>query len=193
EQHAGEGGLPAAGLSDQPERLPTAQVQVDPGQCVHALPARGEGLGHPPKGDHWRGRRVWLWEPHVRRGRPGQRRRQLVVVAACPPGAAPLVHRRGFREAAFLREPAALGETQPTGTAPGEGRKPGMVSRRPWSLRWPRRGMQRRSPTVYGCRGCSNTSWARPSSTSSPAYITPTRSHILAITARLWLMNSTPV
>ena len=32
-----------------------------------------------------------------------------------------------------------------------------------------------------------------PSSTSSPAYSTPTRSHILAITARLWLMNSTDV
>ena len=53
--------------------------------------------------------------------------------------------------------------------------------------------MQRSSPTVYGCRGFSNTCRAGPSSTSSPAYSTPTRSHILAITARLWLMNSTEV
>ena len=64
-----------------------------------------------------------------------------------------------------------------------------MVSSRPWSLRWPPRGMQRSSPTVYGCRGCSKISRAGPCSTSSPAYITPTRSHIFAITARLWLMN----
>ncbi len=68
-----------------------------------------------------------------------------------------------------------------------------MVSSRPWSLRWPRRGMQRSSPTVYGCRGSANTSRAGPSSTSSPAYSTPTRSHILAITARLWLINRTEV
>ena len=58
---------------------------------------------------------------------------------------------------------------------------------------WPRRGMQRSSPTVYGWRGSWNTSSAGPSSTSSPAYSTPTRSHILAITPRLWLMNSSEV
>ncbi len=46
---------------------------------------------------------------------------------------------------------------------------------------------------MYGCRGWSKTSRAVPSSTSSPAYSTPTRSHILAITARLWLMKSTEV
>ncbi len=68
-----------------------------------------------------------------------------------------------------------------------------MVSSRSVSLRCPRRGMQRSSPTVYGCRGLSNTSRAGPCSTSSPAYSTPTRSHILAITARLWLMNNTEV
>ena len=39
-------------------------------------------------------------------------------------------------------------KTHPTGTSPGAGRKPGIVSRRPWSLRWPPRGTQRRSPTV---------------------------------------------
>ena len=68
-----------------------------------------------------------------------------------------------------------------------------MVSSRSLSLRCPRRGMQRSSPTVYGCRGSENTESAGPSSTISPAYSTPTRSHILAITARLWLMNSTDV
>ena len=61
-----------------------------------------------------------------------------------------------------------------------------MVSSRPWSLRWPRRGMQRSRPTVYGWRGLSNTSRAVPSSTIAPAYSTPTRSHIFAITPRLW-------
>ena len=46
---------------------------------------------------------------------------------------------------------------------------------------------------MYGCRGESKTCCAGPCSTSSPAYSTPTRSHIFAITARLWLMNSTEV
>ena len=68
-----------------------------------------------------------------------------------------------------------------------------MVSSRPWSLRWPRRGMQRSRPTVYGWRGLSNTSRAVPSSTIAPAYSTPTRSHIFAITPRLCEMNSTAV
>ena len=82
---------------------------------------------------------------------------------------------------------------QPVMVWPGVGKNPGMVSSRSASLRCPSRGRHRSSPTVYGCRGSSNTRRAGPSSTSSPAYSTPTRSHILAITARLWLMNSTDV
>ena len=39
----------------------------------------------------------------------------------------------------------------------------------------------------------ANTCAVAPSSTSLPAYSTPTRSHIRPITARLWLMNSTAV
>ena len=57
----------------------------------------------------------------------------------------------------------------PVIACPGVGRKPGMVSSRSLSLRCPRRGMQRSNPTVYGCRGSSNTFRAGPSSTSSPA------------------------
>ena len=42
---------------------------------------------------------------------------------------------------------------------------------------------------MYGCCGSSNTCWAGPSSTTLPAYITPTRSHIVRITPRLWAIS----
>ncbi len=58
---------------------------------------------------------------------------------------------------------------RPGSSAPSWGRKPGIVSRRSRSLRRPPRGMQRRSPTVYGCRGPARISSAGPSSTSRPA------------------------
>ncbi len=59
--------------------------------------------------------------------------------------------------------------TQAGRSAPSWGRKPGIVSSRCWSLRTPPRGRQRSSPTAYGWRGSSKTSWTGPSSTSRPA------------------------
>ena len=46
---------------------------------------------------------------------------------------------------------------------------------------------------MYGWRGSRRTVSTGPSSTSLPAYSTPTREHIFEITPRLWLMNSTEV
>ena len=46
---------------------------------------------------------------------------------------------------------------------------------------------------MYGLRGSWSNSCAGPSSINSPPYSTPTRSHILAITARLWLITSSEV
>ena len=46
---------------------------------------------------------------------------------------------------------------------------------------------------MYGWRGSRRTVSTGPSSTSLPAYRTPTREHIFEITPRLWLMNSTDV
>ena len=89
--------------------------------------------------------------------------------------------------------PQRSAKMQPSGTTPGGGREPGIVSSARFALSVSRRGMQRSSPTVYGWRGLLNTSRAGPSSTSSPAYSTPTRSHIFAITPRLWLMNRNEV
>ena len=58
-------------------------------------------------------------------------------------------------------------------------------------LRTPCRGMLLSRPTVYGCFGLSNTSVAVPCSMTTPAYITPTRSHMLRMTPRLWAINRT--
>ena len=44
---------------------------------------------------------------------------------------------------------------------------------------------------MYGCSGCSKTAAASPSSTILPAYITPTRSHIVRMTPRLWAIRRT--
>ena len=85
---------------------------------------------------------------------------------------------------------------QPCGIEPGDGSEPGIVCSvaRPFDVsEMSRLGIERSSPTVYGWRGSLNTSRAGPSSTISPAYSTPTRSHICAITPRLWLMNSSDV
>ncbi len=89
--------------------------------------------------------------------------------------------------------PQREANTQPGSSCPSAGRKPAIVSSRPWSLRRPPRGMQRSRPTVYGWRGSCSTASTEPSSTRRPAYRTPTRAHIFAITPRLWLMKRTLV
>ncbi len=55
----------------------------------------------------------------------------------------------------------------------------------------PWRGSDWSRPTVYGCCGRSKTGTALPSSTILPAYITPTRSHIVRMTPRLWAISRT--
>src|SRR5690606_2973741 len=64
---------------------------------------------------------------------------------------------------------------------------------RPCEERLPRRGKAPRRPRVYSCRGSANSASVQFSSTSDPAYITPTRWQVEAMTPRSWLMNSTAV
>ena len=52
-------------------------------------------------------------------------------------------------------------------------------------------GSERSRPTVYGCCGFVEDLAASPSSTILPAYITPTRSHIVRMTPRLWAISRT--
>ena len=54
-------------------------------------------------------------------------------------------------------------------------------------------GLLARSACVYGWAGRSNISSTEPDSTTRPAYITDTLSHISATTPRLWVMKMTDV
>ena len=83
--------------------------------------------------------------------------------------------------------------TQPGSVEPRAGGVPAMVSSRSDALFKPPRGMHRNKPTVYGWVGLERTVSVRPSSTSEPAYSTPILSHIVRMTPRLWLINSTEV
>ena len=50
-------------------------------------------------------------------------------------------------------------------------------------------GIERRSPTVYGCLGSLKMFDADPISAITPAYITPTRSQVSATTPRSCVIN----
>ena len=130
----------------------------------------------------------------LRRLRTRQRLRALVEVATRAPHRADVVQRRRLGAAAVLDQSAAVGEDAAAGGLARPGEKTG----------------DRVQHVAIACRrrgaGCSAagqrcTDGARrggrpaqvPPRSSSPAYRTPTRSHILAITPRLWLMNSSEV
>src|SRR5947209_1209649 len=55
------------------------------------------------------------------------------------------------------------------------------------SARAPSRGTDSSSARVYGCRGAPKIVPTGPASTTRPAYITATRSHIFATMPRLWV------
>src|SRR6185437_2871912 len=69
---------------------------------------------------------------------------------------------------------------QPRGGASSDGTVPSIVASALLRAR-PGRGRLASRPCVYGCRGRSNTSTTLPRSTTLPAYITATVSHIAAI------------
>ena len=187
--------LARARLADQAERLARPQLGRHAGQRVHVVAGLLERLRDVD-------RRAGSARPRATTGGHRRRRTASAAAASAPPrgsgsGCARPPPRSYAGGGSVRQRSRAIAQrstnTQPGRSAPGGGRKPGIVSSRPWSLRWPRRGMQRSRPTVYGWRGSSNTSRAVPSSTIAPAYSTPTRSHIFAITPRLCEMNSTAV
>jgi len=72
-----------------------------------------------------------------------------------------------------------------------DGTIPGMVSS--MSVNCPRIGIEPINPLVYGWSGVSNSVRTSVSSTTSPAYMTATRSAISATTPRSWVMRMTAV
>ena len=112
--------------------------------CLKVLPRSSNcssGLapcGRPPAG---RGR------PTPRAGGPAPARGRSSGRCGAAPSSSSVGSSVRQRSSASAQRSA---NTQPAIAAPRLGRKPGIVSRRPWSLRTPPRGMQRRRPTVYG-------------------------------------------
>ena len=163
--------FPLPGLADEPERLAGPDRGADVRERVDLVSALLEDLRELPELD----------ERLRRRDRPrGARGRQPPRGAA--PGArswyqhrlswpAATTHERRLLRRGSARRRARSGRRTrtPRCSAPRLGRKPGIVSSRPWSLRTPPRGMQRRRPTVYGWRGSCSTVSTGPSSTSRPA------------------------
>ena len=71
---------------------------------------------------------------------------------------------------------------QPEGGETRSGGMPAIDSR--CARRSSKSGTERSSARVYGCRGAPNTSSTVPVSTMRAAYMTATRSHVCATTAR---------
>ena len=128
EQDAGEGGLAAARLADEAERLAGADVEVDVDQPRGRARRRyAERLRHaaqaarpaPPP-------RATAGDLQVDRRLARQLGRALVVVAARRAAGADVVRRRRLGAAAVVGERAAVGEDAARGSwRPAAGRKPG--------------------------------------------------------------------
>ncbi len=81
---------------------------------------------------------------------------------------------------------------QPGGRAVGSGGSPGRPRGAKRDAGSPTRGNAADSAWAYGWRAASYTRAAGPSSTTRPAYITASRSHVPASTARSWLIMMSP-
>ena len=90
-----------------------------------------------------------------------------------PPG------RTGSAGGSGSRAAAARGRAAPPGSADSE------------SCTLSKSGTERSRPSVYGCRGARKTSSTVPVSTICPAYMTASRSHVSATTARSCVTNTT--
>ena len=125
---------------------------------------------------------------------PRQVRRRLVQVAPRAAARADVEGRRRSLPAALLCDRAARRED-----AAGQRLRRARAGSREWrpACRDPCAGpaavCSAASPSCRDAGAGRRRASAGPSSISSPAYSTPTRSHIFAMTARLWLMNSSEV
>ena len=135
EQDAGEGRLAAPRLADQSERLSCLQIEVDADDGTDVFAADMEGLRHAPQADHRVPSALGVSLLDVDRGCSRELGRLLVVVTARGAFGAHLIRRVASPRRNALRKRTALGEHASDLDFPGPGRKPGMASRRPWSLR----------------------------------------------------------
>ena len=200
------GSLPASGLSmprivlasvDLPEPDSPTSPSVSPSnssrstltRAGHVVAALVERLGDVRRatGPGRRGRSRRRRSAAARRSRRGGRGGGSASSARRRP------RRSAARRSGTARPPAGSGRRRRRSAGPcrsAAGCRGSSTARR-CVLRTPRRGSDRSRPRVYGCSGCSKTAAASPSSTILPAYITPTRSHIVRMTPRLWAMSRT--
>ena len=163
--HAGQGRLAAAGLADQPHRLPGGDVEVHAVEAADDLTAHVEGLAgssapgrSAPRRRHARGWRrrpgaPRRWRPSARSRRArgsgsasrGRRRSRTSGAPRCGSGPRPV--RSGRRRCSpAITEPGAGSEPGivASGARAAPDSAPGVISRR---------GIERSRPTVYGWRG----------------------------------------
>ena len=186
----GQGRLARARLADEPERLPVEQLEVDADQRRHIVPALVERLRYAVD----RQRQVALRTapgPTTAGGSTSSPSRSMWWQRR-PPPVADVDHGRHDRPAQVGGELATVDEHAGRQRAcrsgagcRGSWRAAARTCGSPW------RGSERSSPSVYGCWGRSKTVAASPSSTILPAYITPTRSHSVRMTPRLWAISRT--
>ena len=192
EQHAGERRLAAARLADQAQRLARPDLRGHVGQRVHVVaatggtswPARRRGAAAgPPRARAASASRAPPRGAASARARGsgsgcrGRGRRRTAAAARCGSGPRPARSGRRTRNPAG-RRPARAGSrgSCPAGACPCAGRPWGCSAAAPPC----RGGGDRRTPGAQGLPrpACRRRGRRRVS-------------HILAITARLWLMNST--
>ena len=184
-----QGRFARARLADEPEGLAVAQLQ---GRRRPAPARRGRSGGRSS---------TPLRRPARRRHRSCRRRRSTAARPsrpACRCGGSATTGRRRHRTTGgtTVRHSSSASWQRSTNTQVGRfvpicGRLPGIVDSARSDLRTPRRGSERSRPSVYGCFGSAKTVAASPSSTILPAYITPTRSHSVRMTPRLWAISRT--
>ncbi len=85
-------------------------------------------------------------------------------------------------------KPQRGAKMQPGGSWSTRGIEPGMVTSERFCGVGSKCGTQPSRSSVYGCSGRLKSSFSSACSMNSPAYITPTRSQILVITPRSWVM-----
>ena len=181
--------LPDPDSPTRPERLAVEQLEVDLDQRRDVVPALVERLGHVRRRQHLLAVDGVLADDRRRFDDLAQ---PVAVVAARPAARGDLDDRRLHRPAQLVGERAAVDEDAGRQVRPDlRAGCPGSSTGRAATCGCRGAAATAGGPSVYGCSGCSKTAAASPSSTILPAYITPTRSHIVRMTPRLWAISRT--
>src|SRR5690606_24264057 len=181
QNRAAGGGLSAAGLPDEAEGFPLLHRKA---HLVDGLDITDHPAQHPAPDRKILGEIFHFQHGFAHPSSPSpvscrKQRTRCPGAISISSGSA----RRHFSQA-FSQRGANL---HPLGHSSGDGTFPRMEYKRFCSSS--RLGTDLRSPSVYGCAGCSNRRKTSASSTTRPAYITTTRSAISATTPKSWVIS----